>query len=345
MRVLILEYFIGSPTADRFINQHRALREFAEVHIVHCGPEPLNIEGVGETIVGSPYPAHDMNTMFKYARDLLIKLPEFDVVYTRNGGPRRQLQDIFISKLAGKPIAIKIGGDGYTCRRHIPLEPMRVLEDDVVDEITLNAFDRIIPLSETMASVASRAGVPQGRISDPVHLGVDKSVDPGPGLDEVVIGYAGRLSEEKDIEFMFKVAETVPDVRFKTVGQIIYKDLEFPDNVHHRGSIPHSRMPEWINGISAGILTSHSEGLPNWVLECYLKARPMLLSDGFLSPDIPLFGWELPKDLKLWRELILSMSPEDLIEEGHKARNYMMRYWPTWRDYGRALSEELYRLL
>jgi glycosyltransferase involved in cell wall biosynthesis len=343
MRVLIPEYNLDVPTWGRFRPQHEALNKYADVYIAHCSDNPPRwIEGYRV-----PYPPalNDLEAMMKYAQSLVMSLPSFDVLLCRNGGPRRQLLDLMIAKIAGKPAAIKIGGDGRTCRRLVGLGPQRVLHDDVYDDISLNGFDLVIPVSKKMRDVIRGAGVSPNKIGGVVPVGVDKTWTWTSPPEDLILGYAGRLSEEKNLEFLFDVARELPETRFTTVGQILYKRLEFPDNVHHRGSLPYERMPEWIDGITAGVMTSYTEGCPNYILECYLKARPVIVPEGLLSPEIPVWGYELPRDKAEWVHLIDTLPDLNINDVGMMARDFILRGWPSWTEFGELLYDELDRLV
>jgi glycosyltransferase involved in cell wall biosynthesis len=113
-----------------------------------------------------------------------------------------------------------------------------------------------------------------------------------------VIGYVGRLSEEKGI---LNLVRAIPLVLRQNCpvsfiicgeGELMSNIIEFIKNEHLEehvlltGSIPHEDVPRYLNKMKLLVLPSYTEGLPNIVLEAMACGTPVLATLVGAIPDV-----------------------------------------------------------
>lgn len=111
-----------------------------------------------------------------------------------------------------------------------------------------------------------------------------------------VIGYVGRLSEEKGIR---KLVEGFAQLSDPTVELTIIGDgplrgeLEalvdangLGERVHWAGWVPHEEIGEWLNRLLLLVIPSYTEGLPNVMLEAMACGTPVLAPRIGSIPDV-----------------------------------------------------------
>jgi glycosyltransferase involved in cell wall biosynthesis len=115
---------------------------------------------------------------------------------------------------------------------------------------------------------------------------------------ERVIGYIGRLSEEKGIlDFVRaipKVLEKEGDVRFIIGGDgNLFREVQnfinengLNKNVKLLGWVPHDDLPTYLNELKLLVLPSFTEGLPNIMLEAIACGTPVLATSVGAIPDV-----------------------------------------------------------
>jgi len=113
-----------------------------------------------------------------------------------------------------------------------------------------------------------------------------------------MIGYIGRLSEEKRILNLIKAIPLVlkkkADAHFMICGQgslahKVEKIIEargLEANVKLTGWIPHEDVPRYLNELKILVLPSFTEGLPNILLEAMACRTPVLATTVGAIPDI-----------------------------------------------------------
>jgi len=113
-----------------------------------------------------------------------------------------------------------------------------------------------------------------------------------------LVGYIGRLSEEKGISSFIKsipiAMKNIRDIEFLIVGDgdfnneiknfILTNNLS--DRVKFIGWISHESIPEYLNELKLLIIPSYTEGLPNILLEAMACGTPVLATPVGAIPDI-----------------------------------------------------------
>jgi len=79
---------------------------------------------------------------------------------------------------------------------------------------------------------------------------------------------------------------------------------KFPKNCHYGGVVPYAEIPDFLEDISILALPSHSEGLPNSVLEAYSAGRPVIVTPQSVPPELPVFGWTLGHNVQNWADTL-----------------------------------------
>ncbi len=113
-----------------------------------------------------------------------------------------------------------------------------------------------------------------------------------------LIGYIGRLSQEKGVlnfvQAIPKVLEASENTRFVMIGQgplrsevnKLLKQHHLADKVNLSDWIPHDEIPKHINQLRLLVLPSHTEGLPNIILEAIACGTPILVTSVGSIPDL-----------------------------------------------------------
>ena len=113
-----------------------------------------------------------------------------------------------------------------------------------------------------------------------------------------LIGYIGRLSKEKGVEeFLTSIPELIKinsDLKFMICGDGSLKDeikifIE-KNNLNNKVKllpwIAHERVPDYLNQLQLLVLPSHTEGLPNIILEAMACGTPVLTTGAGAILDV-----------------------------------------------------------
>ncbi len=115
---------------------------------------------------------------------------------------------------------------------------------------------------------------------------------------ENVVGYVGRLSEEKGIlnfvNAIPHISKARNDVMFLIIGEgslekeiKIYLRQHAPHGkVKCMGWIPHHELPDYLTSLKLLVLPSYEEGLPNVMLEAMACGTPFLATPVGAIPDV-----------------------------------------------------------
>lgn len=342
-KVLVLEWNLNDFYWWRQRIQLMSMAPYCDIQVVKFGAYQIEEEPWFKlTEIEAPLNWLTYKDQLTYAQRVMMEVDDFDVIYVRNGGPRRQMLDVMISNMSGMPLVMKLGGNGFQVRRNVNLAGsyLPLLFQDTLDKLALKAVDYLVPVSSNLVEPYKWLG---DKVLPPINLAIDTAhfhpmrATPIVWADQVY-GFAGRWAPEKGIRFMEKLMELLPEESFNVAGRIDVETYSFPNNCHYSGQLTYEQMPEWYMRTTVGILPSFSEGCANNILENYAMGRPVIVTPQARTPEIPLFGWELPHDLGEWINLIKNMDPVEVQEKGRQAREYMCSSWMTWEDFGRKMA-------
>jgi len=115
-----------------------------------------------------------------------------------------------------------------------------------------------------------RLGLPS---SHPILVWAGRMV-PVKGL-EVLLAAAGKLIE-RGVEFQLHLVGDGP-MRAAMERDIVERGLS--DHVHLVGSVAHDQLADWYRAADWTVLSSHSEGIPNVLLESHACGTPFVATD------------------------------------------------------------------
>jgi len=147
------------------------------------------------------------------------------------------------------------------------------------------------------------------------------SVEPCPrqrGAGPLVVGYVGRLVEEKGVETLIEAAKNGRGFMVRVYGKGVkgYKDylrrLAAEAPVEFAGSFAHEKIDEVLRGIDVLAVPSRwRENLPLVVLEAAARGVPVLVSDlGGLRETVELCGASAlpPGDVDAWETALSQLA-------------------------------------
>jgi glycosyltransferase involved in cell wall biosynthesis len=204
----------------------------------------------------------------------------------------------YFADICGLPVARMMGIRGIsTCHGFIDGDSKLKLYNKI-DKQTLKLCDRIIAVSEGIRGELVKNGIDGSRI-EVIQNAVGPSADrddfywrsqkrqmfPGDS-DEFIIGFVGRLSEEKGVGFLIEAAAALADegARFKLVivgDGPAKRDLEQLAKSRGLGTRTlftgfQENIDSWLKSFDAFVLPSLTEGTPMAMLEAMAFALPVV---------------------------------------------------------------------
>lgn len=268
-----------------------------------------------------------MDTINEQAEDIA-----FDVVYSLSGR-WLQIAASNISTQTGTPLVLRLRGDERGVlrirgRRRIYRtffrEPMRK---------SLRQASLVIPIAEKLVTVARRLGAKN--VTNPIPNGVDHNkFQPTPQPDSPTVGYVGRLSVEKGVEFLQSLVQSTPNIHYIIAGdmQCRFNPLM---NCDLLGPVPYSRIQDIYKTSSIVIIPSLIEGYPNALLEAYASSRPVIITPEAHPREANLYGWKLPQG-DGWQQVLNHLRQKRLKPLGREAHEYSQQF--TWERHGEQMA-------
>jgi glycosyltransferase involved in cell wall biosynthesis len=210
--------------------------------------------------------------------------------------------------ILGRPAARLAGVPVISVSRGWTWESAKVRAYEALDRIALRGMDRVVCVSEGQAAKVRRAGVRPDRVlvirnairvdrfPEPDHL-------PGEPLWELfaeppdrIVGAAGRLSPEKGFDVLVEAARKVVAMN-PAVGFILFGEGPLHDalevqideaGLEGRFILAGFRpdLDQLVPRLDLMVLSSHTEGLPNVVLEALAASVPVVATAVGGTPEV-----------------------------------------------------------
>lgn len=293
--------FVGGP--ERQILEHVRQSESETMHFSLCCFEENGCPTELETMAGSygldcacvtaagPF---DLGTI----RQLTKIIREKGVSLLVTHGYKPNLLGRFATWIEGIPTVAVSRGWTYESRR------VRFYE--FLDRIFLRLADAVVAVSEGQRRKILTCGVRPDKVRV-IHNAIDLAAYPGPAeksvrdelgipQEAILVATAGRLSPEKNhqglVEAAQLVLEKMPDVYFVIFGEgFLRPELEkavVNAGIRHRFFLAgfRSDVRSLLHEIDIFVLPSHTEGLPNVVLEAFACRKPVVATSVGGTPEV-----------------------------------------------------------
>ncbi len=277
------------------------------------------------------------------------------------------------ANILGRLAARRVGIAAIAVARGWTGENIKVRCYEALDRLHLRMMDHVVCVSNAQALKVRRAGVPGKRITqianavDPARFSAN---DPLYRLKlqrafrqpkTLIVGAAGRLSPEKGFDVLVKAAEIVLRTE-STVGIVLFgtgrcrdalaqqvKDLGLTGSFVFQGFRPD--LDRFVPSFDLLVLPSHTEGLPNVVLESLAAGVPVVATAVGGTPEIVADGANgylvPPRNHEALAQRILQAlaAPEQLKEMGaHGRQTVAERFtFPRQAEQYCRLFEQLIR--
>jgi len=297
-------------------------------------PPPLR------SLISVPLAVYNLYVYDKFAK-ICSKRP-YDMVLGYSGSGGMEWFHTLLGKYKGAPVVHRMRGYGKRERKHLKsLSSNRIGE--YFDDYAWRTYDRHIPINREYYTIIRDFGVDESKVSEPVALGVDTGMFyPKSYPHKMMIGYFGRLSKEKNTEFLIKVMEATPDLNYVVVGKKI-TEFEPPKNCTYYPPVLKDRISDYYNKVNVVVLPSLTEGVSNIIYETYATGRLLVCSKHAIPPEFPVYGKVLELNLNDWVNYLHSLTPEYCYEVGQQAIQWAKEN--TWNDFGIRIVEECRKLM
>lgn len=206
---------------------------------------------------------------------------------------------------AGLKVVLQVLGSDILLLDRFPARRRRTIE-------AVQSADGIIAVSRDLAETLVHMGVKPEKIRT-IYDGVDRNVfQPGDKVQERailnlsgeyrIILFVGNLVPVKAVDVLIRASTQLMQedntIRLVIVGQgplraeleRLARELGIADRVQFAGSLPHAEMPRWFRAADVFVLPSHSEGVPNVLLEASACGVPWVASRVGGIPEIAHLG-------------------------------------------------------
>jgi glycosyltransferase involved in cell wall biosynthesis len=212
------------------------------------------------------------------------------------------------ANMLGRPAARRRGIPAIAVSRGWTAESWRVRLYEWMDRMHLRFMDRVIAVSQAQAEKVKACGVNDARINViPNSIDPERFADPDPRYRtrmeryfrhgvSLVIGAAGRFSPEKGFDVLIQAAATVMEA-CPEVGFVLFGDGPEKANLQARISMLglngavvmagfRGDLDRYLPQLDLFVLSSHTEGMPNVVLEACAAGVPVVATAVGGTPEV-----------------------------------------------------------
>jgi glycosyltransferase involved in cell wall biosynthesis len=260
----------------------------------------------------------------------VIKYSKPDVIFVLSELWNLEFSSYYSQKLK-VPFVVWMRGDHRKVRE---VKHTNILKRYITNFLEVNILNKayyVIPNSLMLREKLRKWGVKETKITEPVYNGVDtkffKPMDV-PRSTKFTVGYAGRISPEKRVDVLIRIAKRLKndEIKFLMAGSK-QMNIEFPENVKYLGRLKFTEMPLFYNMIDLLILPSLTESFPSVILEAYASGKPVLVAKEAFPQELKIFG--SVSDVKNFEKEILRLKSVELKTLGIMAREYVEKNF-TW---------------
>lgn len=232
----------------------------------------------------------------------------------------------------------------------------------------ISNMDQLISVSQSLKSIAENIALPKREIKI-VYMGCNinkfinnkesrKNIREKLGIfpKEVVLLFVGSLLKQKGIfdllEAFNQTYKKYKNLRLIFVGkgfaynEMVYKlnELQFKNKIYIVGEKSHNKIPDWLNASDIFVFPSHSEGLPNAVIEAMACGKPVIATKVGGIPEAVQDGKSgilIEKgDIKALSNAInyLIRNKQTRISMGNKGREIIEKKF-IWDNHSRSLRK------
>lgn len=285
-------------------------------------------------------PFYHLYVYNKFAK--ICSVYPYDIVLGYSGSGGMEWFQTLLGKYRGVPVVHRMRGYGKRERQYLKSLSSNII-GEYLDDYAWRKYDRHIPINREFYTIIRDFGVSENKVSSPIALGVDTDMFyPKSYPNKMTIGYIGRLSKEKNTEFLVKLMEATPDLDYIVVGKKL-GPFEPPDNCTYYGPVLKDRINDYYNKVNAVILPSLTEGVSNIIYEAYATGRLLVCSNYAIPPEFPIYGKILDLNIDDWVNYLYSLTPEYCYEVGQKAIQWAREN--TWDIFGKRITEECRKLM
>ncbi len=215
------------------------------------------------------------------------------------GGDTQTLPAL-LAKISGRPTYQLFGAASKRTFRSYGASPLLVSLLSVASRLNCAMADRIVVYSESGIRDYGLEPFAHKTLVRPRHIVDDELFRPHAGMEDrpLAIGYMARLAPEKGIlefvESLPRILEEEPGCAVRIIGtgqleprvRAMIMEMGLEGRVELSGWAPHAEMPGHLNSIRLLVIPSHTEGLPNAMLEALACGTAVLASDVGAVPDV-----------------------------------------------------------
>ena len=142
----------------------------------------------------------------------------------------------------------------------------------------LDSFDCVTASTSRIRRDVAPRKLPVGIETDTFHPVEDSRFE----RDEPTVGYSGRMTRNKNVDEILRLAERMPEARFELVGEGPVRDaLEraAPDNVRFRDFLPREDLPAYYSALDVFVSASTCDTLGLSTLEANACGTPVAAAD------------------------------------------------------------------